>query len=50
MPRAAARLFLEVENVRAERLQNITADDIRAEGTPDTPHVVIVNSRKTIIY
>jgi len=33
MPRAAARLFLEVENVRAERLQNISHDDAIAEGT-----------------
>lgn len=38
MPKEAARLWLEVKNVRVERLQNITADDIRAEGTPDTPH------------
>ena len=38
MPKWAARLFLEVKSARAERLRNITANDIRAEGTPDTPH------------
>lgn len=34
MPRAACRLFLEVTNIRAERLQNITAQDILSEGIP----------------
>ena len=33
MPRAAARLFLEVKNVRVERLQNINHEDAIAEGT-----------------
>jgi hypothetical protein len=38
MPKAAARLFLEVKNVRVERLQAITEEDARAEGIlPDTP-------------
>lgn len=32
MPRTAARLFLFVKHVRAERLQSITLDEIRAEG------------------
>lgn len=32
MPRQAARLFLFVKNVRAERLQDITEEDARAEG------------------
>ena len=32
MPRSVARLFLEVENVRAERLQEITEEDAKAEG------------------
>lgn len=32
MPRAASRLFLKVKNIRIERLQDITAKDIRAEG------------------
>ncbi|WP_407310572.1 hypothetical protein [Desulfosporosinus sp. SB140] len=32
MPRAAARLFLKVKNVRVERLQDITAEDAIAEG------------------
>jgi len=33
MPREAARLFLEVKSVRVERLQDITFDDMRKEGT-----------------
>lgn len=32
MPREAARIFLKVTNVRVERLQEITAKDIRSEG------------------
>jgi len=32
MPRAAARIFLRVTGVRAERLQDITARDCVAEG------------------
>lgn len=33
MPKAAARLWLEVKNVRVERLQNINHEDAIAEGT-----------------
>ena len=32
MPKIAARLFLRVKDVRAEKLQDITAEDIKAEG------------------
>jgi len=32
MPRAAARLFLKVKDIRVERLQGITVEDIRSEG------------------
>lgn len=32
MPRAACRLFLGVVSVRAERLQDITEEDVEAEG------------------
>lgn len=32
MPKAAARIWLEVTNVRCERLQNITPEDCIAEG------------------
>jgi hypothetical protein len=35
MPREAARLFLKVTNVRAERLWDITEEDARAEGVKD---------------
>lgn len=35
MPKAAARLWLEVVSVRVERLQEITEDDARAEGIID---------------
>lgn len=34
MPREAARLFLRVKNVRAERVQDIGADSCAAEGVP----------------
>lgn len=32
MPKEAARIFLKVKDVRAERLQDISVDEIRAEG------------------
>ena len=35
MPREAARIFLRVTNVRAERVQDITEDDAIAEGVGD---------------
>jgi hypothetical protein len=35
MPRKVARLFLEVKDVRVERLQDITEEDVRAEGWPE---------------
>lgn len=34
MPKEAARIFLRVKDVRAERLQDISADGIRTEGLP----------------
>lgn len=34
MPRSAARLFGDIQNIRIERLHDITASDIIAEGTP----------------
>lgn len=36
MPRSASRITLEVERIRVERLQQITREDVRAEGVPDT--------------
>lgn len=33
MPKEAARIFLRVTGVRVERLQDITSDGVRAEGT-----------------
>jgi len=36
LPRAASRITLAVESVRIERVQDITLDDARAEGIPQT--------------
>lgn len=33
MPRAAARIFLQVKNIRVEQLQDISEEDARAEGS-----------------
>ena len=35
MPKAACRIFLEITNIRVERLHDITPDDIRKEGKPN---------------
>lgn len=35
MPKAAARIWLKVTNVRLERLQDITDDQVKAEGISD---------------
>lgn len=37
MPRAAARLFLDVVDVRVERLHDITEEEAQAEGVPPIP-------------
>ncbi len=38
MPKAVARIWLEVTEVRAQRLQEISFDDAIAEGVTDDPH------------
>lgn len=35
MPRTAARIFLQVKDIRVERLQDISNEDIRAEGAAE---------------
>lgn len=37
MPKEAARIFLKVTNIRAERLQDMDEEDAIAEGFPDFP-------------
>lgn len=37
-PRKASRLFLEITNIKAERLQQISQEDAKAEGIPRAPH------------
>lgn len=39
MPKAAARIWLEVVEVKVERLQDITEDGAKAEGVKSDPHI-----------
>jgi len=45
MPKAACRIWLMVENIRVERLQDISGDDIFSEGV-----VVPVSENNTIVF
>ena len=37
MPRWAARTYLQIDDVRVERIQEISEEDARAEGSPPAP-------------
>ena len=39
MPKAAARIWLQVEDITVERVQNISGEDAIAEGIKPTPHL-----------
>ena len=43
MPRGAARIWLLIENVRVERLNDITIDDVKREGVAYNPWAWVVN-------
>lgn len=40
MPNGAARIFLRVKSVKAQRLQDIAPDDIRKEGKPNSAYAL----------
>ena len=40
MPKTACRIFLRVKNVRAERVQDITVDDVTREGVKDVDNEI----------
>ena len=46
MPKKAARLWLRVTDVRLERLQDITAEEVRREGVVDSCCMCHYNSKK----
>lgn len=50
MPKAAARIWLKVKNVRVERLQDITETDAKAEGAVKCFEVIRPGESTPVIY